>query len=86
MVRRATRASLLSPLDVEPVHGDLLSAPALRRAVEGVDTIIHLAGRATFEPYERLRPTLVDGTARLAHAAADASVAFRWRHSVFDWS
>ncbi len=74
MVRRATRASLLSPLDVEPVHGDLLSASALRRAVEGVDTIIHLAGRATFEPYERLRPTLVDGTARLAYAAAEAGV------------
>ncbi|MDH4017703.1 MAG: NAD(P)-dependent oxidoreductase [Actinomycetota bacterium] len=79
MVRRAPRASLLSPLDVEPVHGDLLSASSLRRAVEGVDTIIHLAGRATFEPYGRLRPTLVDGTARLAHAAAEAGVA----HIVF---
>jgi nucleoside-diphosphate-sugar epimerase len=74
MVRRATRTALLSPLDVEPVHGDLMSAPALRRAVDGVDTIIHLAGRATFEPYDRLRPTLVDGTARLAHAAAEAGV------------
>ncbi len=79
MVRRETRASLLSPLDVEPVHGDLLSALAVQRAVEGVDTIIHLAGRATFESYDRLRPTLVDGTARLAHAAAAAGVA----HLVF---
>ena len=78
-VRRAPRASLLSQLDVEPVHGELLSESSLRRAVEGVDTIIHLAGRATFEPYERLRPTLVDGVARLAHAAAEAGVA----HIVF---
>ncbi|MGB7980331.1 MAG: NAD-dependent epimerase/dehydratase family protein [Candidatus Nanopelagicales bacterium] len=74
MVRRVARASLLSPLDVEPVHGDLLSAPALRRAVEGVDTIIHLAGRATFESYDRLSPTLVEGTAALARAAAAAGV------------
>ncbi len=79
MVRREGRAPLLAPLDVDPVHGDLLSAPSVRRAVEGVDTIIHLAGRATFEPYDRLRPTLVDGTARLAQAAADAGVA----HLVF---
>jgi nucleoside-diphosphate-sugar epimerase len=79
MVRREARASLLGPLDVEPIHGDLLSPPSVRRAVEGIDTIIHLAGRATFESYDRLRPTLVDGTACLAHAAAEAGVA----HLVF---
>ena len=47
MVRREARLPLLTPLDVEPVHGDLLSPPSARRAVEGIDTIIHLAGRAT---------------------------------------
>ena len=74
MVRRITRAPLLSSLDVEAVHGDLLSAPSLERVVDGVDAVIHLAGRATFEPYQRLQPTMVDGTARLARAAADAGV------------
>jgi dihydroflavonol-4-reductase len=74
MVRRETRAPLLAPLDVEVVHGDLGSAPSLRRAVDGIDTVIHLAGRATFERYERLRPTLVDGTVRLAETAAAAGV------------
>ncbi len=74
MVRRITRAPLLGRLDVEPIHGDLLSDDALRRAVDGIDVVIHLGGRATFESYDRLRPTLVDGTARLAHWAAEAGV------------
>ena len=79
LVRRISRAPLLSGLDVEAVHGDLMSAPSLERAVADIDVVIHLAGRATFEPVERLRPTIVDGTARLAEAAAAAGV----RHIVF---
>jgi uncharacterized protein YbjT (DUF2867 family) len=74
MVRRETRAPLLNGLDVELVHGDLGSAPSLTRAADGMDAVIHLAGRATFESYDRLRPTLVDGTARLAAACAEADV------------
>ena len=79
MVRRLTRAPLLAGLEVEAVHGDLLSTPSIERAVDGIETVIHLGGRATFEPYERLRPTMVDGTTRLARAAADAGV----QHIVF---
>ncbi len=79
MVRRLTRAPLLASMDVEAIHGDLMSTPSLERAVEGVDVVIHLAGRATFEPYDRLEPTMVDGTARLARAAAGAGVS----HIVF---
>ena len=79
MVRRITRAPLLAGLDVDAVHGDLLSTPSLERAVEGVEAIIHLGGRATFEPYDRLQPTMVDGTARLARVASEAGV----QHIVF---
>jgi nucleoside-diphosphate-sugar epimerase len=75
MVRRISRAPLLGNLDVEAVHGDLESTPSLARAVQGIDAVIHLGGRATFESYDRLRPTIVDGTAALARAAADAGVA-----------
>ncbi len=74
MVRRITRAPLLASLDVEPVHGDLLSPASLARAVDGVDAVIHLAGRASFESYHLLRPTIVEGTATLARLAADAGV------------
>ncbi|HEX6423828.1 MAG TPA: NAD-dependent epimerase/dehydratase family protein [Acidimicrobiales bacterium] len=79
MVRRPSRAALLATLDVEPVYGDLLSPASLARAVDGVDAVIHLGARATFEPYARLQPTIVDGTAQLAQAAAEAGV----RHIVY---
>lgn len=49
------------------------------RAVKGVDTVVHLGGRASFEPYHRLRPTVVDGTLDLGRRAAAAGVG----HSVF---
>ena len=74
MIRRPSRAPLLAGLDVEPVYGDLTSIPSLARAVQGVDVVIHLGGRATFEPYSRLRPTMVEGTAHLARVAAEAGV------------
>lgn len=74
LVRRLTRAPLLASLDVEPRFGDLDSPSSLRRALRGIDAVIHLGGRATFEPYDRLRPTLVDGTGRLAACAAEEGV------------
>lgn len=79
LVRRPHRAALLRSLDVEPVYGDLAVPDSLTHAVTGVDTIIHLGGRASFENYRRLAPTLVDGTAHLARIAAQAGV----EHLVF---
>ncbi len=75
LVRRMSRAPLVAGMDVEAVFGDLDAPRSLTRAVEGIDTVIHLAGRATFEPYARVAPTLVGGTTRLATAAAEAGVA-----------
>lgn len=74
LVRRPRRGALLRGFDVEPVQGDLTRPGSLRRVVEGVDTIVHLAARATMEPLDVLRPTIVDGTRDLATAAADAGV------------
>lgn len=73
MVRRISRAPLLASLDVQPVHGDLRSPPSLARAVQGVDAVIHLAGRASFEPYELVRPTIVEWTTR-AEMVVEAGV------------
>ncbi len=79
LVRRPHRASLLNAHEVEPIQGDLLVPDSLQRAVAGTDTVIHLGGRASFESYDRLRATVVEGTARLGDAAADAGV----EHFVF---
>ena len=74
LVRRPSRGALLSGLDAEVVYGDLRSPETLGRAVVGCDAVIHLAGRATFEPAARLAATFVGGTRDLAHAAAAAGV------------
>jgi len=74
IVRRPNRAHLLDGLDIEAVHADLLVPDTLARAVEGCDAIIHLAGRAVFEPARLLVPTFVDGTRALADAAEAAGV------------
>jgi UDP-glucose 4-epimerase len=74
MFRRPHRAALIAPLDAELVCADIDSRQSLRRAVAGVDAVIHLAARATFERYAALKPTVVDGTRALAEAAAEAGV------------
>ena len=74
MVRRPTRAGVLDGLDVEAVFGDLTVPDTLADAVAGCDAIIHLGGRAVFEPARRLGPTFVAGTRALADAAEEAGV------------
>ncbi|MDJ0924286.1 MAG: NAD-dependent epimerase/dehydratase family protein [Acidimicrobiia bacterium] len=74
LTRRPHRAALLSSYPVEVVHGDLSSEASLRRALEDIDTVIHLGARASFESYRRLKPTIVDGTVRLGQLAADSGV------------
>ena len=79
LVRRPHRAALLQSYAIDPIQGDLTERDSLRRAVEGVDTVIHLGGRASFESYDRLKPTIVDATTSLGKFAADAGV----EHFVF---
>ena len=74
MVRRPTRASVLDGLDVEAVFGDLTVPDTLADAVDGCEAIVHLGGRAVFEPARRLAPTFVAGTRALADAAEAAGV------------
>lgn len=83
LVRRASRAPLVASLQrydgVEVVHGDLTAPASIDRAVRGIDAIVHLGGRATFESYDRVAPSLVDGSRTLAEAAGRAGV----KHIVF---
>jgi nucleoside-diphosphate-sugar epimerase len=72
MIRRPNRAGVLDGLDVEAVHGDLTVPDTLESAVAGCDAVVHLGGRAVFEPAARLAPTFVAGTRALADAAEAA--------------
>ncbi len=74
LVRRMLRGSLIAHLDAQPVLGDLLSSISLDRAVQGVDTVLHLGARASFEAFSQVRPSIVDGSRTLMQAAAKAGV------------
>ncbi len=74
LVRRPLRAAVLRSLDAELVQGDLKSPASLARAVEGVDTVIHLGARAIFEEYSLVQPTIVDGSVDLMKVCAAAGV------------
>jgi len=54
--------------------GDLRKPDSLRDVVKGVDTIIHLGARATFEAYDRLKPTILDGSIALMQAGIEAGI------------
>lgn len=74
MVRRPLRGIMLKHLKVEIMQADLCSPRSLLRAVDGIDTIIHLGARAAFEPYERLYPSIVEGSMNLMRVAAASKV------------
>jgi nucleoside-diphosphate-sugar epimerase len=73
-VRRPVRGALVARLPAEVVAADLTSPASLARAVEGMESVIHLGARAAFESYARLRGTIVEGSRALVRAAAAAGV------------
>jgi nucleoside-diphosphate-sugar epimerase len=56
------------------VYGDLLEASSWRAALEGVDTVVHLAATTGQAPRERYHRVNVEGTAGLLEASAQAGV------------
>jgi nucleoside-diphosphate-sugar epimerase len=60
--------------DADFVLGDLRNRESLKRAVEGMDGIIHLGARATFESYETLKPSILDGSTALMEVGVEAGV------------
>ena len=61
-------------LDADFIIADLRNSQSLKQAVKGVDGIIHLAGRATFESYETLKPSVLDGSIALMEAGIEAGI------------
>jgi nucleoside-diphosphate-sugar epimerase len=83
-VRRPIRGALVARLPAEVVAADLTSSTSLARASDGMESVIHLGARATFESYARLRATIVEGSRSLVRAAAAAGVRrFVYGSSVF---
>ncbi|MDJ0810902.1 MAG: NAD(P)-dependent oxidoreductase [Desulfobacterales bacterium] len=74
MIRKAGDDCEICHFDAEFAMADLRNHKSLKEAVRGVDGILHLAARATFESYETLKPSILDGSLALMQAAIDAGV------------
>jgi uncharacterized protein YbjT (DUF2867 family) len=72
-VRCLVRKPEKSRLDRDVVQGDMTDADSLRRAAEGVDTVVHLVAirQGSDEKFERI---MVQGTRDLVTAAKEAGV------------
>ena len=76
LVRAGADRRNLDGLDAEPREGDLNDADSLARALDGCDTLFHVAADYrlwTRDPRELYR-TNVDGTRALMHAALNANI------------
>jgi NADH dehydrogenase len=78
LVRDPRKASRLAAWGCELVQGDVTDPAALRGAVEGVDTVVHLVAIRQ-GPEQEFQRVMVDGTRDLLAAARDAG-AGRWVH------
>ncbi len=74
MIRRPLQDLGIRHLDAEFVQADLTDPKSLVQAVKGVDCVLHLGARATFESYDTLRPVILNGSLALMEAAAEAGV------------
>ncbi len=82
MIRKAGDDCDICHLPADFVMADLRNPDSLKQAVKGVDGILHLAARATFESYETLKPSILDGSVALMEAGIEAGV----RHFVYSSS
>ena len=73
LVRDPRKATKLAGWGCELAEGDVTDAGSLRRAVSGVDMIVHLVAIRQ-GPRERFQQIMVDGTRDLLSAALDAGV------------
>ncbi len=76
LIRSANPAEHLSDLDFDRVNGDVTDRRAVRRAVDGVDRVFHVAGVTSMrrDQAARLQAVNVGGTRLLCEEALDAGV------------
>jgi uronate dehydrogenase len=75
-VRGLDRVSLdgVDGLADPPVVADIADADAVRRATEGVDAVVHLAGVSTEAPFDEILSANIEGTFHVFDAARRAGV------------
>ena len=73
LVRQTSSRSLLQPFDVEYHVGELNDTENLRKAMDGCDTVFHVAGLVRARNYQEFEQTNRFGTASLAKVAAECS-------------
>ena len=74
MIRQPGDDCEICRFDADITLADLRHPDCLRQAVKGVDGIIHLGARATFESYNILKPSILDGSIALMEAGIEAGV------------
>jgi nucleoside-diphosphate-sugar epimerase len=74
MIRQPGDDCEICRFDADVTLADLRHPDRLRQAVKGVDGIIHLGARATFESYATLKPSILDGSIALMEAGIEARV------------
>lgn len=74
MIRQAGDDCEICHFDADFIIADLRKPESLKEAVKGIDGILHLAARATFESYDMLRPSIMDGSIALMKAGIEAGV------------
>lgn len=70
LVRASSRTRELAQLGVELAHGDVADPASLRRAVEGCEGVVHLAGAVKALSTAELFRANADGTRNVAEACA----------------
>jgi uncharacterized protein YbjT (DUF2867 family) len=73
LARKPERESKLRSWNVELVQGDMTDPESLKRAVNGVDTVVHLVAIRQGKP-EQFRRIMIEGTESLLDAANAAGV------------
>ena len=74
LIHNPGNAARLARLPVEMVQGDLKSAEAVKRLVDGCDAVVHCAVGTDWGQRKEIFKVTVDGTRRLAEAALAAGV------------
>jgi dihydroflavonol-4-reductase len=76
LLRRSTHAEHIADVDCERVSGDVTDRRAVRRAMEGVDRVFHVAGRTSMRAQDReaVFETNVGGTRIVMEEALAAGV------------
>jgi len=73
LVRKTSSRSLLQPFEVEYCVGELFDTESLRKALDGCDTLFHVAGLVRARNYQEFENVNRFGTEHLARLAAECS-------------